>query len=177
MGYESHPNLVTPPDGTVVLRYVDFWKFVDLLENQRLWFTRADRLDDPREGDMTEAELKKIRNAAPPEVAEANINALTRLLSVHELRTRELWWRACFTVVMAFGINQFARRSFHTRAIRQISDWFVHLLFRHEAPNTHPSGAGTSTRPHRCQRCHTAADIPSSGFSIGLRPSCIPQVS
>jgi hypothetical protein len=79
MGYEAHPNLVTPPNDTVVWRYMDFSKFIDLLENSRLWFARADLLDDPREGDLTEAELKQIREAASPGVAEANIKAFRSL--------------------------------------------------------------------------------------------------
>ena len=79
MGYEAHPNLVTPPEGTVVWRYMDFSKFVDLLENSRLWFARADLLDDPREGDLTEADLNQIRESASPDVAEANINAFRSL--------------------------------------------------------------------------------------------------
>jgi uncharacterized protein YqeY len=36
-----------------------------------------------------------------------------------------------------------------------------------------PSGAGTSTTPHRSQECHTAAGTPSSEFSIAPRPPCI----
>ena len=79
MGYEVHPGLKTPPDDTIIWRYMDFAKFIDLLENSRLWFARADRLDDPREGDLTEAELRQIRDVASPAVAEAKINAFRSL--------------------------------------------------------------------------------------------------
>ena len=71
MGYEEHPRCVTPPDDTVVWRYIDFVKLIDLLENSRLWFTRVDSLDDPREGGLTDLELKQLQ-CAPPEVAEHN---------------------------------------------------------------------------------------------------------
>ncbi len=79
MGYEAHPNFVTPLDDTVVWRYVDFTKFIDLLENSRLWFARADLLDDPREGDLTEAELSQLRGAASQEVAEQHVDTFRSL--------------------------------------------------------------------------------------------------
>jgi hypothetical protein len=58
---------------------MDFAKFVDLLENSRLWFARADLLEDPREGDLTEAEVSQIRRAASAEVAEVNITGFRKL--------------------------------------------------------------------------------------------------
>jgi len=75
MAYEAHPKVNTPPDDTVVWRYMGFVRFVDLLENSRLWFARADLLDDPREGDLTEAEVKQIRKAASPDVADGTIKS------------------------------------------------------------------------------------------------------
>jgi len=79
MPYEAHPNLVTPSDDSILWRYMDFAKFIDLLENSRLWFARADLLDDPREGDLTEAEVSQIRHSAPADLAEANITAFRKL--------------------------------------------------------------------------------------------------
>ncbi len=58
---------------------MDFVKFVDLLENSRLWFARADLLDDPREGDMTDLELGQLRAAVSPEVAEHNLRVFRSL--------------------------------------------------------------------------------------------------
>jgi hypothetical protein len=79
MPYEEHPKTQTPPDETVVWRYMDFVKFVDLLERSSLWFTRADKLDDPREGDLTEMELSQLREAPSPEVAEHNLGVFRSL--------------------------------------------------------------------------------------------------
>jgi len=77
--YEEHPKAQTPPDEAAVWRYMDFVKFVDLLERSSLWFTRADKLGDPREGDLTEMELSQIRNAPSPEVAEHNLRVFRSL--------------------------------------------------------------------------------------------------
>lgn len=41
-----------PNDNTVILRYMDFPKFMSLLQNRKLYFTRADKFEDPLEGDV-----------------------------------------------------------------------------------------------------------------------------
>jgi hypothetical protein len=63
MPYEQHPNCLTPPDDTVVWRFVDLAKLLDLLVNRQLWFARADVLEDPREGRLTDFERMQIRIA------------------------------------------------------------------------------------------------------------------
>jgi hypothetical protein len=46
---------VNSPDGFdhELWRYMDFLKFVDLLQRRALWFTRLDQLPDPYEGSLT----------------------------------------------------------------------------------------------------------------------------
>ncbi len=61
MPYEFHPDLTTPPKRTVLWRYMDFAKFVEMLESRTLWFVRIDLLEDPLEGTHTDAELAGIR--------------------------------------------------------------------------------------------------------------------
>jgi hypothetical protein len=61
MPYEFHPDLTTPANKAVLWRYMDFAKFVEMLESQSLWFGRVDQLEDPLEGTHTDAELKGIR--------------------------------------------------------------------------------------------------------------------
>lgn len=39
-----------PPSEAILWRYMDFTKFVSLLEKSALFFARADKLDDPFEG-------------------------------------------------------------------------------------------------------------------------------
>ena len=48
--YEEHPVFNPPPLDAVLWRYMDFTKYVSLLEKQALFFARADRLGDPFEG-------------------------------------------------------------------------------------------------------------------------------
>lgn len=48
--YEEHPNFEPPEDDAVLWRYMDFTRFVSLLETKSLFFARADILGDPFEG-------------------------------------------------------------------------------------------------------------------------------
>lgn len=57
--------MVTPPGRTVLWRYMDFARFVEILESRRLWFVRLDQLEDPLEGAHTDAELANIRKHLP----------------------------------------------------------------------------------------------------------------
>lgn len=49
-----------PPDDAILWRYMDFLKFVDILERRCLWLTRLDLLDDPREGRLTDVEYRQV---------------------------------------------------------------------------------------------------------------------
>jgi hypothetical protein len=66
MPFEEHPDLTTPPDTTVLWRYMDFAGFVHLIETQILRFSRADQFEDPLEGTLTDAELEYIRSNPLP---------------------------------------------------------------------------------------------------------------
>lgn len=53
--YEDHPSFESPNDpNSKIWRYMDFIKFVSLLENQCLYFPRSDKLGDPYEGSITQ---------------------------------------------------------------------------------------------------------------------------
>jgi hypothetical protein len=41
-------------------RYMDFWKFTDLLEKSALYFSRSDQFDDPFEGRFSQGNLSKM---------------------------------------------------------------------------------------------------------------------
>lgn len=55
--YEEHPSFNPPPDNAVLWRYMDFTKFVSLLDKSALFFVRADRLRDPFEGTITDVNV------------------------------------------------------------------------------------------------------------------------
>jgi hypothetical protein len=49
--YKDDPNLEKPENEDVkIWRYMDLWKFIDMLTTSTLYFTRVDNLDDPNEG-------------------------------------------------------------------------------------------------------------------------------
>ena len=53
--YQDHPLLSPPLDNAVLWRYMDFTKFVSLLETSALFFCRPDQLGDPFEGSISPA--------------------------------------------------------------------------------------------------------------------------
>jgi hypothetical protein len=65
MPFVVHPNSITPPNDTVLWRYSDFAKFMDLIERRKLWFCRADKFEDPLEGTFTDAEIAHFRSLQP----------------------------------------------------------------------------------------------------------------
>jgi hypothetical protein len=54
----QHPAFPQPADPTAVIwRYISLDKFADIVENRRLYMSRADLLGDPHEGSTPAAEL------------------------------------------------------------------------------------------------------------------------
>ena len=59
----KHDHLLsTPSPETVLWRYMDFAKFVALLEKRSLFFARADKLGDPFEGYLPRRLLEELKN-------------------------------------------------------------------------------------------------------------------
>ncbi|MCK4361685.1 MAG: DUF2971 domain-containing protein [Dehalococcoidia bacterium] len=57
--YKEHPVFEKPRDeNATIWRYVDFTKFVSLLDKKTLFFARADGLGDPFEGSYSKANVK-----------------------------------------------------------------------------------------------------------------------
>ena len=53
--YAESPFCKPPPDNAVLWRYMDFTKFVSLLDKSALFFARADKLGDPFEGSLPDS--------------------------------------------------------------------------------------------------------------------------
>ena len=51
--FAEHPRVNPPQDNAVLWRYMDFTKFVSLLDRRALYFSRADKLGDPFEGSLS----------------------------------------------------------------------------------------------------------------------------
>lgn len=48
--YKENYSFQTPENSLTIWRYIDFTKFMDLLTNSKLYFTRSDNFEDPFEG-------------------------------------------------------------------------------------------------------------------------------
>lgn len=83
-----------PLDAEAILwRYMDFPKFVSILENQALFFVRADRLNDPFEGSLPTRNIESQQTNLHPEFKEA--------MTMAGLPTYSLYWKQLprFTLV------------------------------------------------------------------------------
>jgi len=57
--YSLHPFFLLPENAAVVWRYMDFTKFVSLIDTNALFFPRADHLSDRWEGAYTQENLRR----------------------------------------------------------------------------------------------------------------------
>jgi len=70
--YEEHPIFEKPSDeNATIWRYMDFTKFVSLLDRQSLFFARADTMPDPFEGSYSKetVRLRPVRHRGIPKEA------------------------------------------------------------------------------------------------------------
>ncbi|HWX65037.1 MAG TPA: hypothetical protein VNZ27_01290 [Rhodanobacter sp.] len=63
---KEHPVFPSLDSQRTIWRYMDFTKFVSLLENKKLFFPRADSFEDPYEGTLTRATVHWMLNAGIP---------------------------------------------------------------------------------------------------------------
>jgi len=66
----SNPSLEMPESDTIIWRYLDFTKFVSLLDKSSLYFSRSDTLEDPFEGSYTKANLNNRKNKIADDLIE-----------------------------------------------------------------------------------------------------------
>jgi hypothetical protein len=60
----DHPVFTTPDDETVIWRYLNLPKFLDMLDRQALWFTQTESLPDPFEGVPADVILEEERTVS-----------------------------------------------------------------------------------------------------------------
>lgn len=63
--YKSHSALLEPRDDDILWRYMEFTKFVAMLEQRALYFQRVSSLEDPYEGVLTRRAAERMRSAPP----------------------------------------------------------------------------------------------------------------
>jgi hypothetical protein len=93
--YIDDANLKKPDENAKIWRYMDYSKFLSLLDKSALFFARADRLGDPFEGSYSKANVK-IRPITYKDWPTGNLRYLSQY---HELLPR-------FTAVNCWHINE-----------------------------------------------------------------------
>ena len=68
--YEEHQAVTPPPPEATLWRYMDFPKFVSVLDKSALFFCNASRLGDPFEGTWPTANFETLAARYSPEMAE-----------------------------------------------------------------------------------------------------------
>ena len=87
--YQSDPNLSVPPDDTPLWRYLDFARFMALLESASLWFARADTFSDQYELAVPAADMPAARSGAAAILADSRTrDGIVRYLAATTGRPR-----------------------------------------------------------------------------------------
>jgi hypothetical protein len=71
--YQSDPNLSVPADETPLWRYLDFPRFMSLLDSATIWFARADTFTDHYELGVPAADLSAARAGAGQVLADPQL--------------------------------------------------------------------------------------------------------
>jgi len=86
--YEEHETFIQPENGEIkVWQYMDFTKLVSLLDSRRLYFTRADELEDPFEGSwprINVAARQFVGEDIPPKGREKFLEQMCRLGDINK---------------------------------------------------------------------------------------------
>ena len=98
--YGEHPAFVQPNDEEIkVWRYMDFTKLIFLIDSQRLFFTRADKFNDPFEGSYPKINVQartQLPEAVTKDMTAENIQNLIDTLK----KTGEIdkYWPKCIAI-------------------------------------------------------------------------------
>ncbi|MFC5051076.1 hypothetical protein ACFPK9_10710 [Rubritalea spongiae] len=84
-----------------LLRYMDLWKFKDLLETKSLYFSRADKFEDPLEGTLSE---KSVYRTSTSDVSQDSVISYSADAYERELEYRDTAKAATF--VNCWHINE-----------------------------------------------------------------------
>ena len=90
LGGPTH-NLDVPPIDSRLWRYMNFAKFVSLLEIRQLFFTRADKLEDAYEGAWSEATLRQLDSLMEYGDDQERRDPITGNRLASEKETARLW--------------------------------------------------------------------------------------
>ena len=63
--YEKHDSINTPDKSLIIWRYLDLWKFLDIIDNRKLYMSRADTFEDKFEGRIPLSKEIKLKDDHP----------------------------------------------------------------------------------------------------------------
>jgi hypothetical protein len=95
-----HPELETLSDNIKIWRYLDFTKFVSLLDKRALFFCRSDKIGDPFEGSYPETNVK-LRQRNFQDWSNKQLEGLSILFN--EIRR--------FTIINCWNISEYESSS------------------------------------------------------------------
>lgn len=84
-----------PPEDTILWRYMDFTKFIALLERRALFFARSDKLNDPFEGSFPQKNIKARYVNLHPEFEEVLLS-LPSLMSAFWMQLKRFTLVSCW---------------------------------------------------------------------------------
>ncbi len=93
--YKEHPLFESLEPGQTLWRFLDFTKFVSLLDRSALFFSRADQLGDPFEGSFSNVNVD-LR----PYIYQDNLQDIQKLAQIHQQLPK-------FTLVSCWHGNDF----------------------------------------------------------------------
>ena len=67
--YVNSSNITLPSDETIIWKYLDLSKFLDMLLSKQLFMSRSDKFEDQYEGTFSEPTFEEIRK-----ISEENLN-------------------------------------------------------------------------------------------------------
>lgn len=83
--YKSHPHFENLPDDTIIWKYLDLFKYLDLISSSTLFLLRTDKFMDPFEG--RGPDQKQIQNIfALSDIPEVPTNVVSGLTRLYELQ-------------------------------------------------------------------------------------------
>jgi hypothetical protein len=91
---DEHQALFPPHENCTIWRYLDFTKFVSLLETRQLYFPRADQFEDSYEGAWSSAGVRWLRN--PQQTDELWLPATEKLIGSTDQIRKEMFI-SCWT--------------------------------------------------------------------------------
>jgi len=63
--YKEHESIITPDKNLIIWRYLDLWKFLDIIDNRKLYMSRADTFEDKFEGRIPVTKANELKDGHP----------------------------------------------------------------------------------------------------------------